>query len=127
MVHPIDDIAAPISSGSFRTSGMVVAPCSMKTLSGIANSYSANLLLRAADVTLKERRPLVLLPRETPLHLGHARLLVQAIEIGAIVMPPVPALYHRPTTVGQIIDHTVSRVLDMFGLDNDLTDRWAGG
>ncbi len=127
VVHPIDDIAAPISSGSFRTSGMVVAPCSMKTLSGIANSYSANLLLRAADVTLKERRPLVLLPRETPLHLGHARLLVQAIEIGAIVMPPVPALYHRPTTVGQIIDHTVSRVLDMFGLDNDLTDRWAGG
>jgi len=127
VVHPIDDIAASVSSGSFRTAGMVVAPCSMKTLSGIANSYSANLLLRAADVTLKERRPLVLLPRETPLHLGHARLLVQAIEIGAIVMPPVPALYHRPTSVAQIIDHTVGRVLDLLGLANDLTDRWSGG
>jgi len=126
-VHDVRDIAAPLSSGSFRTMGMVVVPCSMKTLSGIANSYSDNLLLRAADVTLKERRRLVLLPRETPLHLGHARLLVQAIEIGAVVMPPVPALYHRPKTVDEIIDHTVSRVLDLFGLDNDLVQRWAGG
>jgi len=126
-VHDLGDIAAPISSGSFPTMGMVVVPCSMKTLSGIANSYSDNLLLRAADVTLKERRRLVLLPRETPLHLGHARLLVQAIEIGAVVMPPVPALYHRPKTVGDIIDHTVSRVLDLFGIENDLVQRWAGG
>jgi 4-hydroxy-3-polyprenylbenzoate decarboxylase len=126
-VHDVSDLAAPLSSGSFRTMGMVVAPCSMKTLSGIANSYSDNLLLRAADVTLKERRRLVLLPRETPLHLGHARLLVQAIEIGAVVMPPVPALYHRPKTVDEIIDHTVSRVLDLFGIDNDLVQRWGGG
>ncbi|MEZ5176665.1 MAG: UbiX family flavin prenyltransferase [Acidimicrobiia bacterium] len=126
-VHDLRDVAAPISSGSFRTRGMVVAPCSMKTLSGIANSYSDNLLLRAADVTLKERRRLVLLPRETPLHLGHAKLLVRAIEIGAVVMPPVPALYHRPESVAQIIDHTVSRVLDLFGIDNDLVRRWGGG
>jgi flavin prenyltransferase len=125
-VHDLQNIAAPISSGSFRTMGMVVVPCSMKTLSGIANSYSDNLLLRAADVTLKERRRLVLLPRETPLHLGHARLLVQAIEIGAVVMPPVPALYHRPRTVDDIIDHTVSRILDLFGIENDLVRRWSG-
>ena len=126
-VHDVLDVAAPLSSGSYRTMGMVVVPCSMKTLSGIANSFSDNLLLRAADVTLKERRRLVLLPRETPLHLGHARLLVQAIEIGAVVMPPVPALYHRPRSVADIIDHTVSRVLDLFGIDNDLVSRWAGG
>lgn len=126
-VYELSDIAAALSSGSFRTEGMVVAPCSMKTLSGIANSYSDNLLLRAADVTLKERRRLVLLPRETPLHLGHARLMVQAIEIGAVVMPPVPALYHRPQTIEDIIDHTVSRVLDIFGIDNELVARWSGG
>jgi len=125
--HDLGDVAAPLSSGSFATIGMVVAPCSMKTLSGIANSYSDNLLLRAADVTLKERRRLVLLPRETPLHLGHARLVVQAIEIGAVVMPPVPALYHRPQTVDEIIDHSVSRVLDLFGIENDLVQRWGGG
>jgi len=126
-VHDLRDVAASLSSGSFRTMGMVVAPCSMKTLSGIANSYSDNLLLRAADVTLKERRPLILLPRETPLHLGHARLIVQAIEIGAVVMPPVPALYHRPQTIEDVVDHTVSRVLDLFGIDNDLVQRWGGG
>lgn len=126
-VHELGNVAAAVSSGSFRTMGMVVAPCSMKTLSGIANSYSDNLLLRAADVTLKERRRLVLLPRETPLHLGHARLLVQVIEMGAVVMPPVPALYHRPKTVEQIIDHTTSRVLDLFGIENDLSQRWGGG
>lgn len=126
VVYELGNVAAAVSSGSFRTMGMVVAPCSMKTLSGIANSYSDNLLLRAADVTLKERRRLVLLPRETPLHLGHARLLVQVIEIGAVVMPPVPALYHRPKTVEQIIDHTTSRVLDLFGIENDLAQRWSG-
>ncbi len=125
-VYELGDIAAALSSGSFRTMGMVVAPCSMKTLSGIANSYSDNLLLRAADVTLKERRRLVLLPRETPLHLGHARLIVQAIEIGAVLMPPVPALYHRPETIEDVIDHTVSRVLDLMGIDNDLVQRWSG-
>jgi len=126
-VHDLRDVAAPLSSGSFRTMGMVVVPCSMKTLSGIANSYSDNLLMRAADVTLKERRPLVLLTRETPLHLGHARLMVQAIEIGAIVMPPVPALYHRPKTIEDVIDHSVSRVLDLFGIENELVVRWGGG
>ncbi len=126
-VHDLLDVAAPLSSGSFRTMGMVVIPCSMKTLSGIAHSYSDNLLMRAADVTLKERRPLVLLTRETPLHLGHARLIVQAIEIGAIVMPPVPALYHRPKTIEDIIDHSVSRVLDLFGIENELVSRWGGG
>lgn len=125
VVHPITDIAAPISSGSFATRGMVVAPCSMKTLSGIAHSYADNLLVRAADVTLKERRRLILLPRETPLHLGHARLLVQVLEMGAVVMPPVPALYHRPTTVAEIVDHTVGRVLDLLGFQQDLTRPWS--
>lgn len=122
------DIAAAISSGSFRSAGMVVAPCSMKTLSGIANSYSDNLLLRAADVTLKERRRLVLLVRETPLHLGHLRLLVQVAEIGAVVMPPVPAFYHRPTSLAAVIDQTVNRVLDLLDieLDRDLFPRWQG-
>lgn len=126
-VHDARDLAAPLSSGSFRTMGMVVAPCSIKTLSGIAHSYNDNLLIRAADVTLKERRRLVLLPRETPLHLGHARLLVQVLEMGAIVMPPVPALYHRPRTIDDVVNHTVSRVLDLFGIDNELVSRWAGG
>lgn len=126
-VYDNRDLAASLSSGSFQTMGMVVAPCSMKTLSGIANSFSDNLLVRAADVTLKEQRRLVLLPRETPIHLGHARLMVQAIEIGAILMPPVPALYQRPETVAQIIDHTVSRVLDLMGIDNDLASEWTGG
>lgn len=125
-VHDARNLAAPVSSGSFQTMGMIVAPCSMKSLSGIANSYSDNLLVRAADVTLKERRPLVLLPRETPLHLGHARLLVQVIEMGAVVMPPVPALYHRPKSVEDIIDHTVGRVLDIFGVENNLVERWTG-
>lgn len=122
------DIAAAISSGSFRPSGMIVAPCSMKTVSGIATSFSDNLLLRAADVILKERRRLVLLVRETPLHLGHLRLLVQVAEIGAIVMPPMPAFYHRPTTLQEVIDQTVNRALDMLDieLDADLFPRWQG-
>lgn len=122
------DIAASISSGSFRAHAMIVAPCSMKTVSGIATSYSDNLLLRAADVMLKDRRPLVLLVRETPLHLGHLRLLVQVTEIGAIVMPPVPAFYHRPTTLDEVIDQTVNRALDLLGVDlpQDLFCRWNG-
>jgi 4-hydroxy-3-polyprenylbenzoate decarboxylase len=127
-VYRSGDIAAAVSSGSFRTSGMIVAPCSIKTVSGIATSYSDNLLLRAADVTLKERRPLVLLVRETPLHLGHLRLLVQVAEMGAVVMPPVPAFYHRPTTVQAIVDQTVNRALDLLdiALDPDLFPRWHG-
>ena len=127
-VYKPHDIAAAISSGSFRAAGMIVAPCSIKTVSGIAASYSDNLLLRSADVILKERRPLVLLVRETPLHLGHLRLLVQVSEIGAIVMPPVPAFYHRPTTLESIVDQTVNRALDMLSieLDRDLFTRWDG-
>ena len=126
--HSIKNIAASISSGSFKTMGMVVVPCSMKTLSGIAMSFSDNLLLRAADVTLKDRRPLVLLPRETPLHLGHLRLMVQVSEMGAILIPPMPAFYHRPKTVDDIINQTVNRVLDVLKieLEHDLFDRWTG-
>jgi 4-hydroxy-3-polyprenylbenzoate decarboxylase len=122
------DIAGAISSGSFRTAGMIVAPCSIKTLSGIATSYADNLLVRAADVTLKDRRPLVLMVRETPLHLGHLRLLVQVAEIGAIVMPPMPAFYHRPTTLEELIDQSVGRALDLLGIDlhQDLFPRWEG-
>ena len=122
------DIAASISSGSFRANAMIVAPCSMKTVSGIASSYSDNLLHRAADVMLKDRRPLLLLVRETPLHLGHLRLLIQATEIGAIIMPPVPAFYHRPTTLEEVIDQTVNRALDLLGVElaQDLFPRWNG-
>jgi len=123
------DIAAAISSGSFKTAGMVVLPCSMKTLAGIANSFSDNLLLRAADVMLKDRRRLVIVPRETPLHLGHLRLMIQAVELGAIMVPPLPAFYHRPTTIADIVDQTVNRILDLFDIDlpQDLFTRWGGG
>ena len=122
-VYPIKDLAAAISSGSFRTDGMLVAPCSVKTLSGIANSYDENLLVRAADVTLKERRRLVLLLRETPLHAGHIRLMGQATEAGAIIMPPLPAFYTRPQSVTDIIDHSVVRALDL--LDRaELPEKW---
>jgi 4-hydroxy-3-polyprenylbenzoate decarboxylase len=126
--YRLNDVAAAVSSGSFKTMGMVVIPCSMKTLSGIANSFSANLLLRAADVTLKDRRPLVLLPRETPLHLGHLRLMVTAAEMGAIILPPMPAFYHRPKTLDDVINQTVNRVLDVLGvqLERDLFQRWQG-
>lgn len=128
VVHDARDIAASISSGSFKTAGMVILPCSIKTLSGIVHSYTDGLLTRAADVVLKERRPLVLCVRETPLHLGHLRLMTQAAEIGAIVMPPVPAFYHRPQTLDDIINQTVNRVLDQFEitLPEDLFQRWGG-
>lgn len=125
-VHDSRDIAASISSGSFKTIGMIVAPCSMKSLSGIAHSYSDNLLIRAADVALKERRKLVLVPRETPLHAGHCRLLLQACELGAIIVPPMPAFYTRPQTVDDIINHTVGRVLDLFDIDLGIVKRWKG-
>ena len=122
------DIAASISSGSFETTGMIVVPCSVATVSAIALSLGDNLLVRAADVTLKERRRLVIVPRETPLHLGHLRHMAMAAELGAIIAPPVPAFYHRPQTVAQLVDHTVSRLLDLFGirLDPELTRRWSG-
>lgn len=127
-VYRSADIAASISSGSFRATAMIVAPCSMKTVSGIATSYSDNLLLRAADVILKERRTLLLLVRETPLHLGHLRLLAQVAEMGAIVMPPMPAFYHRPATLEDIVDQTVNRALDMLDIElhQDLFSRWQG-
>ncbi len=129
VVYRFKDIAAPISSGSFKTDGMVVLPCSMKTLAGITYSFSDNLLLRAADVVLKDRRRLVLAPRETPLHLGHLRMMVQATEMGAVIAPPLPAFYHRPVTIDDIVNQTVNRVLDLLGieLEEDLFKRWQGG
>ncbi len=129
VTYRFKDIAATISSGSFKTNGMVVIPCSMKTLAGIANSFSDNLLLRAADVVLKDRRRLVLVPRETPLHLGHLRLMTAVTEIGAIVAPPMPAFYHRPQTIDDIVNQTVNRVLDLLDIElsADLFTRWQGG
>ncbi|SAE76605.1 UbiX family flavin prenyltransferase [Enterobacter hormaechei] len=128
VVHDARDIAASISSGSFKTAGMVILPCSIKTLSGIVNSYTDTLVTRAADVVLKERRPLVLCVRETPLHLGHLRLMTQAAELGAVIMPPVPAFYHRPQTLDDVINQTVNRVLDQFDIDlpEELFTRWQG-
>jgi len=126
-VHSIDDIGASISSGSFKTAGMIVAPCSIRSLSEIATGVTSNLLTRAADVVLKERRRLVLLVRETPLHLGHLRSLTQVTEAGAIVMPPVPAFYARPGTIEEMVDHTVGRALDLFDIDAGLVSRWGGG
>ena len=124
--YDIRDIGAQISSGSFKTDGMIVAPCTVKTMSAIANSYSENLLIRVGDVTLKERRPLLLLVRETPLHLGHLRNMERLCEMGAIIMPPVPAFYHKPQTVQDIIDHTVGKILDVFGIEHSLFQRWSG-
>lgn len=124
VVHRSEDVAASISSGSFQTMGMIVAPCSIRSLSEIASGVTSNLLTRAADVVLKERRRLVLMVRETPLHLGHLRSMMQATEMGAIVMPPVPAFYARPQTIDDIVDHSVGRTLDLFGIDNALVRRW---
>lgn len=126
VVHASKDIGATIASGSFATLGMVVAPCSMKTLGSIAHALSDNLVARAADVVLKERRRLVLVTRETPLNLAHLRNMVAVTEMGAIVCPPVPAFYTRPETIDDIVDHTVGRVLDLVGLDNSLAPRWPG-
>ncbi|MCU6683167.1 UbiX family flavin prenyltransferase [Leclercia sp. 29361] len=128
VVHDARDIAASISSGSFKTAGMVILPCSIKTLSGIVNSYTDTLVTRAADVVLKERRPLVLCVRETPLHLGHLRLMTQAAELGAVIMPPVPAFYHRPQSLDDVINQTVNRVIDQFDIElpDDLFARWQG-
>jgi flavin prenyltransferase len=125
-VHSDQDLAATISSGSFKTAGMVVAPCSIKTLSGIANSYADTLVVRAADVVLKEGRRLVLMPRETPLHAGHCRLLLQAVELGAIIAPPMPAFYNAPRTIDDLVNHNIGRVLDLFGIDSGLVKRWKG-
>jgi flavin prenyltransferase len=125
-VHNIGNLAATISSGSYKNAGMIVAPCSMKALSAIVHSYSDTLLPRAADVVLKERRRLVLMPRETPLHAGHCKLLYEAATLGAIIAPPMPALYNRPKTLDDVIDHTVGRVLDLFDIDTGMVRRWQG-
>jgi 4-hydroxy-3-polyprenylbenzoate decarboxylase len=125
-VHSDQNLAASIASGSFRTAGMVVAPCSMKTLSGIVGSYADNLVVRAADVILKEHRKLVLMPRETPLHVGHCRLLLQAAEMGAILAPPMPAFYNDPRTIDDQVNHNVGRVLDLFDIESGLVKRWQG-
>ena len=124
VVHPLTDIGASIASGSFRTVGMVVIPCSIHTVSAIAYCQSDNLLTRAADVVLKERRKLVLVVRETPLHPGHLKAMLAAAEAGAVILPPVPAFYSQPKTVEDIVDHTVGRVLDQFGIEHDLVRRW---
>lgn len=125
-VHDPSDLASPLSSGSFHTDGMVVLPCSIKTLSAIANSFSDNLVVRAADVTLKERRRLILCVRETPFHLGHLRLMTAATEAGAIVAPPIPAFYHSPKNISDLVDQSVGKVLDLLGIENDIYRRWKG-
>ena len=124
--YHMDDIAAAPASGSFLHDGMIVAPCSMKTLSAIANSYANDLLTRAADVTLKERRTLVLLARETPLHAGHLRNMLRVTEMGGVILPPVPAFYHKPRTIEDIVDHTVGKTLDLFRIEHSLFERWQG-
>jgi 4-hydroxy-3-polyprenylbenzoate decarboxylase len=124
VVYNNKDIGASLSSGSFRHDGMIVAPCSVKTLSGIVNSYDDNLLTRAADVALKEKRRVVMLVRETPLHLGHIELMARAASYGAVVMPPVPAFYHRPKTLDDVINQTVGKALDLFDISHTLFKRW---
>lgn len=124
VVHNYRDIGASLSSGSYRHDGMLVAPCSVKTLSGIVNSYDDNLLTRAADVALKEKRRVVLLVRETPLHQGHIELMARAAAYGAVVMPPVPAFYHRPKTLDDVINQTVGKALDLFDISHKLFRRW---
>jgi len=123
-LHDERNVGASIASGTFVTEGMVVAPCSMKSLSAIANSYNDNLIARAADVCLKERRRLVLVVRETPLHLGHLRLMAQVTEAGGVVLPPVPGFYHWPQTIQDVIDQTVTKILDLFGIHVDIIQRW---
>ena len=126
VVHRDTDLAATISSGSFLTDGMLIIPCSMKTASAVAHSLNSNLLVRAADVCLKERRKLVMVVRETPLHLGHLRTLTQLAEIGAVILPPIPGMYARPRSVDDIVNHTVGKALDQFGIANALFARWRG-
>lgn len=125
-VHSVAQVGASIASGSFKTHGMIVAACSMKNLSAIVHSHADDLLTRAADVALKERRRLVLMPRETPIHAGHCKLMMEANQLGAIVAPPMPAMYTNPQTIDNIINHTVGRVLDLFELDTGLVERWQG-
>ncbi len=126
VVHPVHDVGAAIASGSFQCDGMVVAPCSMRTLAAVAHGLSDNLMTRAADVMLKERRRLILMVRETPLNLAHLRNMTSVTEMGGIIFPPLPSFYHRPQTLADMIDHTVSRIVDLLGLPQTLAPRWNG-
>lgn len=126
VVHKNREIGASIASGSFQTDGMVIAPCSMKTLAAVAHGLSDNLIARAADVILKERRRLVLMVRETPFNLAHLRNMTAVTEMGGIVFPPLPSFYNKPASIDEMVDHTVARVIDLFGIENDLAPRWAG-
>ena len=126
VVHKVGSISASIASGSFRTEGMIVAPCSIRTLSAITHSFADNLLVRAADVMLKERRRLLVMPREAPLHTGHCKLLYEASRLGVIVFPPMPTFYGRPRTIDDMVNTTIGRVLDLFGIDAGLVKRWTG-
>jgi flavin prenyltransferase len=123
-VYDDGDLSASISSGSFKTDGMIIIPCSIKSLSGIAHSYNVNLLTRAADVTLKERRKLVLVVRETPFHGGHLELMLQVSRMGGIILPPIPAFYHHPKTIDDVINQTIGKILDLFGINHHLFERW---
>lgn len=125
-VYDDRDLGAAVASGTFLTDGMVIAPCSIKTLSAVANSFNDNLVTRAADVALKESRKLVMVVRETPLHQGHLRLMMMAAKAGAIILPPVPGFYTRPQTIADIVDHTITKVLDQFGIEAGLIERWSG-
>ncbi len=126
VVYNNKDMGAAVASGSFRTRGMIVAPCTIKTLSGIANSFTTNLVIRAADVTLKERRPLVLMVRETPLHKGHLELMTRVADYGGIILPPMPAFYHRPQSVMDIVHQSLGKALDQLGIEHQLFQRWTG-
>jgi flavin prenyltransferase len=125
-LYDAKNMAASISSGSFKTDGMVIVPCTIKTLSGLANSYNDNLITRAADVVLKERRRLVVVVRETPLHKGHLELMVRVADLGGIILPPVPAFYHYPRKIEDLIDHIVGKILDLMDIDHNLFQRWGG-
>lgn len=124
--YPNKDVGAAVASGSFKASGMIIAPCSIKTLSGIASSFSHNLMIRAADVCLKEHRPVVLMVRETPLHKGHLNLMSRAADLGCHIMPPMPAFYAKPKSIDDMVRHTVGRALDLFGIEHDRVERWTG-
>jgi len=126
VVHSNKDVGAAVASGSFRTRGMIVAPCTVKTLSAIANSFTYNLIVRAADVTLKERRPLVLMVRETPLHRGHLELMTRAADCGAVILPPMPAFYHKPATIMDLVHQSIGKALDQVGIEHQLFRRWSG-
>jgi flavin prenyltransferase len=126
VVHSNKDVGAAVASGSFRTRGMIVAPCTVKTLSAIANSFTYNLVVRSADVTLKERRPLVLMVRETPLHKGHLELMARAADCGAVILPPLPAFYHKPASIMDLVRQSIGKALDQVGIEHELFKRWSG-